>query len=222
MSLTHTLVAAVVAITTFTACGRNGGTAVVIHMSPKNLLVENNLIENVGKGIALGGNRQGGPMPQGVVIRKNRIRNVSTARGPGEGMRIENADRPIIANNTVLNAAVTSIVIGGGTGGPTDGLTLQNNILGGALPLKIGSSAPSFVSRSNLFEDGARIQLPSSTVEASSWVGTGADAASRQAPAPLALTTWAPASTAVNAGQQLVGVTFCGAAPDIGAVETGC
>lgn len=199
----------------------NGGTAVVIHMSPRNVVFENNLIENVGKAIALGGNRVGA-MPQGVVIRQNKLRNISTARGPGEGMRIENADHPVIANNTVLNADVAAIVIGGGTGGPTDGLKLANNILAGSLPLKIGGSAPGFISVANLFESGSRIQTSGGAINSASWIGGASDDLSKVAPAPLTQATWTPISAAINAGSTTAGLPMCGGAPDIGAVETGC
>ncbi|MFL5320317.1 MAG: nitrous oxide reductase family maturation protein NosD [Myxococcaceae bacterium] len=200
-----------------------GGASAVIHMSASNVLVENNLFENVGKALALGGNRVG-PMPANVVIRGNRMRGISSGPGTdginreGVGIWIENADHPVVENNTILGAQVSALHIGGGVNGPTDGLTLRNNILAGK-PLEIGPNAPGLVSQTNLFESGATIGGAAIT----DWLVSVGDSGSNVAAGPLAnADTFAPAASAIDAATSSSARAACGDGLDIGAVETGC
>lgn len=198
-----------------------GGCAFVVHMSAKNVLIENNKVENVGRMLSLGGNRQG-PMPAQVVIRKNKIRNVMTGNGmEGIAISVANADRPIIEHNTFADISVMAVRIGDGTNGPTDGLTLRNNILSGPRALQVGSQAPGLISKNNLIEATGRIQTAAGLLTLQQWQATGADTGSKTSAGPLCDATYAPISAAVNAGTA-TGAAFCGSAPDIGAVETGC
>lgn len=196
--------------------------ASVIHMSAKNVLFEDNRIEHVGKAIALGGNHTG-PVPSGVVIRGNKISDVTTANGmEGIGIVVENADHPVIEHNTILNTQVGSIKVGGGEGGNTESPSLIANILTGPSPVIIGGYAPGVSSKANLFETGAKVTTPSGVVLASTWATSLGDSATRTAAAPLATAEYQPATAAVDAAPAEANVQFCGAAPDIGAVETGC
>ena len=53
------------------------------------------------------------------------------------------------------------------------------------------------------------------------WQGQGKDPGSIEAAPQLPADGFTPGSNAVDRGRN-VGLTFCGTAPDIGAVETGC
>lgn len=201
---------------------RNGGTTFVIHMSAKNILFEDNVAVNIGRGLSLGGNRVG-PMPAGVVIRRNKFKNMQIDAAnymDGKGFNVANCDHAVIANNTIIGNQGVGIFLGEGENGPSDTLTLENNIIDGAIPVKDGGYAPGLISRTNLFLSGAQIATPSGMRTLAQWQSSGADTGSMVAGAPLAdATNWVPNTVAVNAGTAINGTAFCGLAPEIGAVE---
>lgn len=128
----------------------------------------------------------------------------------------------MIEANTFIDVAVAALRIGDGTNGPTDGLLLRNNILSGPRALIVGSQAPGFVSKTNLIETTGRIQSPDGTLlTLEQWQATGVDTGSKSAAGPLCNGSFVPVTAAVNAGTA-TSAAFCGSAPDIGAVETGC
>jgi hypothetical protein len=60
-----------------------------------------------------------------------------------------------------------------------------------------------------------------STLSLAAWLGQGRDPGSVEAATQLPADGFTPGSNAIDHGRE-VGLPFCGAAPDIGAVETGC
>src|SRR5439155_9138350 len=97
-----------------------------IHMSASDVLVEDNDISDAGRGISLGGNRAG-PMPAGVVIRRNRIHDTVVEGGTdGVGIVVQNAEGARIEQNTLTRIAGYALRVGGGTNGPTDNLKVRN------------------------------------------------------------------------------------------------
>lgn len=198
-----------------------GGAAFVVHMSAANVLIENNLVENTGRFLSLGGNRSG-PMPANVIVRKNKIRTVYATNGmTGIALQVANADRPIIEGNTFINIGAISVSVGDGTGGPTDGMILRNNILTGPRAVRVGAQAPGFVSRNNLIDSASVIGVTTGNVSVTQWQASGVDVGSKTAAGPLCDANFAPITSAVNSGTTST-TPFCGSAPDIGAVETGC
>lgn len=196
------------------------GDAVVIHLSAKNVLVEGNDIFDAGKGIALGGNRFG-PMPAGVVIRRNTIHDlVKDSVMEGAAMRIENSDGAVVVNNSFWNLPGPGVILGHGTNGPTQNLVLKNNIIGGAPALKVGTQAPGLQSNGNLFAATAQFTLNGVGKTFVQWQQTGQDAQSVAASVSLS-PTFVPGPAAIDKGLN-VGLAFCGSSPDIGSVETGC
>lgn len=198
------------------------GDALVIHMSARSVIVEDNDISDCGKGIALGGNRSG-PMPSGVVIRRNRIHDILAAGGmEGTGIRVENSEGAVIVHNTLTRIGGQALWVGGGTGGPTSNLSVRNNIIDAALALHLGSQAPGLTMSSNLYPPGAVFTMDRVAESFDTWRATGQDSLSLQGdPAFSSLTALVPGPIAVDRGED-VGLKFCGAAPDLGAVETGC
>ncbi|HVE81755.1 MAG TPA: right-handed parallel beta-helix repeat-containing protein, partial [Myxococcales bacterium] len=194
------------------------GDAVVIHMSASDVTVEDNEIYDSGRGLSLGGNRIG-PMPAGVVIRHNRIHDIVIDGGTdGVGMCVENSEGARIEQNTFTRIASYALRVGGGTNGPTDNLRVRNNILDAASPVRVGSYAPGLVVNSNLYQPGALFTVQGVVESYQTWLTSGQDSRSvTGSPGFASADSLAPGPVAVDRGEDL-GLTFCGAAPDLGAV----
>ncbi len=207
----------------FTATDSAKGDAVVVHYSASNVLVEENDIYDAGTGIAVGGNREGA-MPSGIVVRRNRIRDIHANGGAfGHGIRVENAQAPVISHNTVTNTAGPALVIGQGTGGPTQDASVTNNLFDSAKGVRLGGQAPGLETQANLFRTGATFEHnPGVDVIVTDFAGWNANhfPGSLEG-APLLGDGFSPGAPAIDRGTD-VGEASCGSAPDIGAVETGC
>ncbi|AKQ67047.1 putative lipoprotein [Myxococcus hansupus] len=196
------------------------GDVVVIHYSASNILVEDNEIYDGAKGIAVGGNHDGA-MPNGVVIRRNRVHDITEAGG-GEGtaIRLENSKGTTVVNNTVSRAA-TALIIGHGTGGPTESPVVKNNIFAEApVAVNMGPMAPGMNMGNNLFPAGAQFKQAGVAMDLAAYQAATGDTTSRTGPADLGA-AFSPGPMAQGAGVD-IGMPFCGAAPDIGAVQLGC
>jgi hypothetical protein len=195
------------------------GDALVVHYSAKNVLIEDNEVYDSGKGISVGGNRSG-PVPTGVIIRRNRVYDI-TARdgGEGSGIRLENSEGTVVVNNTVLRAAKAGLVLGHGTGGPTSNTTVANNLIDSPVAVELGVFRPGLKMGFNLFPAGAQFKAPGA-VGLDGFKAAAGDATSTAGDTSVGSNA-APAPSAVDKGTP-VGLPFCGGAPDIGAVETGC
>ncbi|OJT27622.1 hypothetical protein BO221_01555 [Archangium sp. Cb G35] len=195
--------------------GGNG--TMVVHMSAKNVLIEDNDFYDAGLAIGVGGNRVG-PYPSGIVIRRNRIRDMLTLGGmTGGGLQLAVSTGTKVYNNTFTRLQGPALTVGMGDGGPTENLVVKNNIIDAAYVMKMGGQAPGLKMGSNLYRPGATFN--GSTL--SQWKARGFDANSFESSTLLNSTTLAPASAAIDRGEN-VGLPFCGSAPDIGAVESGC
>ncbi|WNG40186.1 DUF1565 domain-containing protein [Archangium violaceum] len=199
--------------------GGNG--AMVVHMSAKNVLIEDNDFYDAGLAIGVGGNRYGA-YPSGIIIRRNRIRDMITDGGmTGGGLQLAVSTGTQVYNNTFTRLQGPALTVGTGDGGPTENLMVKNNIIDAAYVLKLGNQAPGLKMNSNLYRPGASFRGTSSW-NLSQWKAQGQDANSLESSTLLNSTeTLSPASAAVDRGEKL-GLPFCGAAPDIGAVESGC
>ncbi|MBF5042672.1 DUF1565 domain-containing protein [Aggregicoccus sp. 17bor-14] len=198
-----------------------GGCAVVVHMSASDVLLEDNDISNVGKAIAIGGNHEG-PVPTRVLVRRNRIRNVvKDSTRDGDAIRLENSEAAQVVNNTMVGVGNAGIMVGGGTGGATSNTQVFNNIVQAAIDLQVGSMAPGLQVGANLYAPPAVVHSSGSQLSLGSWQSQGKDSGSVEAAPGIPAEGFTPGSAAVDHGRN-VGLSFCGAAPDIGAVETGC
>ena len=198
------------------------GDAVVIHMSASNVLVEDNEISDAGRGVSLGGNRMG-PMPAGVVIRRNRIHDTVVVGGTdGVGIGVENSEGARVEQNTFTRIAGYALRVGGGTNGPTDNLTVKNNIVDAASAVRVGYFAPGLVVNSNLYPVGAAFMVELVPKSWDEWRALGQDGRSVLGSPGFAPTdSFFPGAIVVDRGE-LLGATYCGSAPDLGAIETGC
>jgi nitrous oxidase accessory protein NosD len=196
------------------------GDVVVVHYSARDVTVEDNEIYDSGKGISVGGNREG-PMPSGIVIRRNRVHDMTTDNGgEGTGIRLENSEGTVVVNNSITRVA-TALIIGHGTGGPTKAPVVRNNIVDSApIAVNLGGQAPGLQAGSNLFPAGAQFKRNGTLVGLEAFKSATGDTTSTTGASGLDA-SFGPGSEAVDKGTD-VGLPFCGAAPDLGAVELGC
>ncbi|MBZ4415974.1 nitrous oxide reductase family maturation protein NosD [Myxococcus sp. RHSTA-1-4] len=196
------------------------GDVVVVHYSARDVTVEDNEIYDGAKGISVGGNREG-PMPTGIVIRRNRVHDITNAGGgEGTGIRLENSNGTVVVNNTLTRVS-TALIIGHGTGGPTEAPVVRNNIVDAApLAVSLGAQAPGMQMGNNLFPAGAQFKEKGTLVGLEQFKSAAGDTTST-AGAPDLGEAFGPGVAAVDHGID-VGLPFCGAGPDIGAVEMGC
>jgi hypothetical protein len=200
---------------------QTGGCSGVVHMSAANVLIEDNDFFNVGKAIAIGGNHYG-PVPTNIVVRRNRIRDViKDSTRDGDAVRLENSESAQVVNNTIVRVGGAAVRLGGGTGGATSNLKVYNNILQATEVLRIGSQAPGLSVGNNLYASSAKFNVSGSGILSfSAWASQGKDSGSVEGALQLD-GQFVPGSSAIDRGRNL-GLPFCGAAPDLGAVETGC
>ncbi len=207
---------------TFKPSSTAKGDAVVVHMSARNVTIEDNEVYDSGKGISVGGNHNG-PVPTGIVVRRNRVHDITNENGgEGTGIRLENSDGTVLVNNTVTNVSGVALAIGYGTGGPTKDVTVANNLVAEApVAVSLGAHRPGMKMSNNLFPAGAQFKAGNAVVDLQGFQQAAGDTTSQAADARPAPPTFEPGSPAVDRGTD-VGLPFCGSAPDIGAVETDC
>ncbi len=198
------------------------GDAVVVHYSARNVTIEDNEVYDSGKGISVGGNHEG-PVPRGVVVRRNRVHDITTEKGgEGTGIRFENSEGAVLVNNTVTRVAGVAIIVGHGTGGATSNLEVKNNLVSETpVAVSLGGQSPGLKMGNNLFPAGAQFKARGQMVDLVGFKQASGDSTSTAGDAGAAPPVFGPGSAAVDNGAD-VGLPFCGGAPDIGAVETGC
>jgi hypothetical protein len=202
--------------------------AMVVHYSAADVVIDRNSIYNVGKGIAIGGDR-GGPIPARIIVQRNKFWNVTrdTIR-EGVGVRLENADRARILNNTFYGIAWAAIRFG--NSGDTTNLEIRNNIIqpsAGGLAYYRGAYSPGLATGTNLIAPGTQFSWLSGGTRrtgdlAAFRAASGTEAGSRSGTASIAPPSFSPNPTVVANWGANVGLPYCGSAPDVGAVETGC
>jgi nitrous oxidase accessory protein NosD len=204
------------------------GEAVVVHLSARDVVIEDNDISDAALGVAIGGNAGNYGQVRNVSIRRNRIRDIVAPEGTG--IRVEGSQNVRVLHNTITNTAGFAFSVGHGTNGASTATLVKNNIFASRAAVNLGSLAPDLDMDFNLYLPSAGFFQGSMFVPSSSWSGmslgswraTGHDANSVQSNDALASGSLVmPGSGAVDAGADL-GLTYCGAAPDLGAFESGC
>ncbi|RKH45219.1 hypothetical protein D7Y23_26190 [Corallococcus sp. AB050B] len=195
------------------------GDVVVIHYSANNVLVEDNEVYDGAKGISVGGNHEG-PVPQAVVVRRNRVHDITDAGG-GEGtaIRLENSKGTVVVNNTITRSRA-GIILGHGTGGPTEALRVENNLVDSPISVDMGGQAPGLKMSNNLYPAGTQFKNNGQLQALDAFKSAVGDSTSNGGDVTVS-ELFAPSPAAQDKGLDQ-GQPFCGAAPDIGAVELGC
>jgi len=211
----------------FTQSSTSRGEAVVVHYSAKNVVLENNDISDAALGIAVGGNRVNAP-PTNISVRRNRIHGLKTPEG--SAIRIENGVDVRVLHNTVTGTEGFALVVGHGTGGDSTRVAVRNNLFATRNAVNLGPYVSELDLSANVYQPRASFTTGKFFVPAASWVGDllaawkqqGLDATSSEAANALAdAKTFSPGAGAVDKGMDL-GLPYCGAAPDVGAVESDC
>ncbi|MBN8230778.1 right-handed parallel beta-helix repeat-containing protein [Corallococcus macrosporus] len=208
------------------------GEGIIVHMSPSDVTLEDNVFYANARAIQIGGNREGAP-PTRVILRRNVIHDgLGEAEGEeGTGIRVDASVDVKVQHNTVWNLSGACLIFGAGSNGSSQGLDVRNNIFAGCgTAARAGSGRSGAVVDGNLyFRSGGAVSfhLDGATVSLADWRSkAGLDKRSQER-APGFVDTGADdyqlaaQSPAREAGLSL-GLPFCGAAPDQGAFESGC
>ncbi|MFP2924949.1 nitrous oxide reductase family maturation protein NosD [Pyxidicoccus sp. 3LG] len=151
----------------------SAGEAVVVHYSAKNVRVEKNRISDAGRGISVGGVRDGGqPSPSNVEVKGNRIRDISKDGGSdGVGIRVENARSVEVVGNDIQGTAGYGMMLGlGANNAPSENLTVQGNVIQGPNLVRIGQHRPGLRMDRNRYGAGGRFKAdPKEMNDFSEW-----------------------------------------------------
>jgi len=209
----------------------SGGEGVVVHMSARDVTLEDNVLRGNGRAVNVGGVRVGAP-PTRVVLRRNLVLDGYNADGnDGVGFRVDTSTDVKVHHNTFWNVPGACLYFGNGGSGPSQGLEARNNVMANCgLALRAGPGRSGAVVNNNLYSRGtgtARFRLEGVDLSLDQWKSrTGLDGRSlERAPAftnpYLEDFTPAQGSPARDTGVAL-GLPYCGTAPDLGAREGGC
>jgi hypothetical protein len=161
--------------------GRGGNGAMVVHMSAKNITIEDNDFYDSGLAIGIGGNHFG-PSPSGIVIRRNTIRDMITEGGmTGGGLLLMNSTGTVVENNTFARLQGPAILAGNGTTGSTDSLAVRNNTVDATVSLNLGTLAPGLKMDNNRYRIGTSFRKGNSSWNLTQWKLQGFDAHSTEA-----------------------------------------
>ncbi|WP_167509815.1 right-handed parallel beta-helix repeat-containing protein [Corallococcus terminator] len=208
------------------------GEGIIVHLSPTDVTLEDNVLYANARAIQIGGYREGAP-PTRVIIRRNLIHDgLGESEGEeGTGIRVDASVNVKVQHNTVWNLSGACLIFGEGSTGASQGLDVRNNIFAGCgLGARGGAGRSGAVMDGNLyFSSGSAVtfRLDNAAMGLAAWrSNAGLDKRSQER-APGFVDTGrddyhlTPASAARESGLSL-GLPFCGAAPDQGAFESGC
>jgi hypothetical protein len=206
------------------------GEGMVVHLSAKDVTLEDNVFYNNGRAISIGGNRVDAP-PTNITIRRNLVRDALGGSEEGSGIRVDTSINVKVQQNTVWNVPGPCLIFGHGDTGPSATLDVRNNVFAGCgVAARGGPERTNTVVDSNLYfrSGGAAVfRLNGVDMDFTDWkAGSGLDRRSlEKSPAFLNIDTGdfrlGASSPARNVGSSL-GLTYCGAAPDLGAFESDC
>ncbi len=206
----------------------SGGEGVVVHMSARDVTLEDNVLRGNGRAVNVGGVRMGAP-PTRIVLRRNLVLDGYSADGnDGVGIRVDTTVDVKVQHNTFWNMPGACLYFGYGGSGSTQGLDARNNIMANC-GLALRGRGSAVVNNNLYFREGgaARFRLDGVDMGFAQWRSrTGMDGRSvERAPgftnANTEDFTPVPGSAARDTGVAL-GLPFCGTAPDLGAREAGC
>lgn len=167
----------------FRKSATSGGEAVVVHYSARGVRIEDNDISDAGKGIAVGGVKNGGPDPRDVVVRGNRIRGISSHGGSdGAGIRVENAREVRVIDNHIEDTDGYGMMIGlGANGAPSRELEVASNEVRSKKLVRVGRQCPGLRMDGNRYAVGGLFKAdPLETRDLEQWKRhTGLDRDSR-------------------------------------------
>jgi nitrous oxidase accessory protein NosD len=150
----------------------SSGEAVVVHYSARDVKIQGNTIYDVGRGIAVGGVTEGGPVPTQVTVSDNHIRGTTSAGGgDGSGIRVENARKVRVLHNTIEDTDGYGLMLGlGANGAPSDGLTVEKNVIRTTRLVRLGKHRPGLHMDENAYSPGGMFKVdPLETRDFEQW-----------------------------------------------------
>ncbi|HLT30409.1 MAG TPA: right-handed parallel beta-helix repeat-containing protein [Myxococcaceae bacterium] len=203
------------------------GEAIVVHMSASDVRVEENRFWNNGRAISIGGVTSGAD-PSNVVVRRNVMwSGNATNGGEAGGIRLANVNGVVVFHNTIHD--MSGYCISYGSSGTSRDVTIVNNISSNCgLSVRAGTTTDRvFVDNNLYFNSGGALtfRLGNSQVNFDRWRNDGGhDRESLQADprfvdARAQDFRLAAGSPALDRGTD-VAEGFCGALPDLGALES--
>jgi nitrous oxidase accessory protein NosD len=141
----------------FRKSATSAGEAVVVHYSARNVIVEGNRISDAGRGISVGGVKDGGqPSPTEVEVKDNRITDIFRGQGgDGVGIRVENARDVKVEGNTIDQTEGYGMMLGlGANNAPSENLTVRGNVVRGRNLVRLGRHRPGLRMDRNRYTQG--------------------------------------------------------------------
>lgn len=167
----------------FRKSATSAGEAVVVHYSAANVRIEDNDIFKSGRGIAVGGVKDGGPDPTQVVVKGNRIHDISSEGGSdGAGIRVENARQVEVTDNRIEDTDGYGMMLGlGANGAPSRNLMVARNDIRTDKLVRVGKQRPGLRMDDNLYASGGLFKAdPLETRDFNRWKSrTGLDRGSQ-------------------------------------------
>ncbi|QRN97793.1 right-handed parallel beta-helix repeat-containing protein [Archangium violaceum] len=133
------------------------GEAVVVHYSASDVRIEDNDIAQAGRGISIGGVKEG-PNPLNVMVRGNRIRDIASD-GHGTGIRVENARKVQLLQNVIENTDSYGVMVGvGANKDPSEDLIVRNNDIRTGMLVRVGPKRPRLDMDDNRYRAGGLLK----------------------------------------------------------------
>ncbi|EPX59397.1 putative lipoprotein [Cystobacter fuscus DSM 2262] len=142
--------------TAIRAVGSSAGEAVVVHLSARNVTVEDNTITNAGRGISI---LEDAAPPAHIRVEGNHLRNLrDNPQGNGFGIRVEGGRDVVVVGNTVEYSANYALMLAA-DGKRVTGLEVRDNTLRGGADaplLRLGGEGfrPDLVLQGNFYSLG--------------------------------------------------------------------
>jgi nitrous oxidase accessory protein NosD len=165
----------------------SAGEAVVVHYSAKNVRVEGNRISDAGRGISVGGVKDGSqPSPSAVEVKDNRITDISKqGGGDGTGIRVENAKDVAVVGNSIDKTEGYGMMVGlGANNAPSENVTVRENVVRGRNLVRLGKHRPGLRMDRNRYARGGLLKAdPKEVRDLTEWKSvSGVDGTSAQVP----------------------------------------
>ncbi|QSQ26785.1 right-handed parallel beta-helix repeat-containing protein [Pyxidicoccus parkwayensis] len=171
----------------FRKSATSAGEAVVVHYSARDVRVVNNRIAVAGRGISIGGVKDGHqPNPTAVEVEGNRITDIEKTGGSdGTGIRVENAKDVAVVGNTIDKTEGYGLMVGlGANNAPSENVTVAENVVRSPNLVRLGRHRPGLRMDRNRYAKGGLLKAdPKEVRDLTQWKSlSGVDVTSSQVP----------------------------------------
>lgn len=171
----------------FRKSATSAGEAVVVHYSARNVRVVDNRIASAGRGISIGGVKDGHqPNPTAVEVKGNRISDIAKTGGSdGTGIRVENAKDVAVVGNTIDKTEGYGLMVGlGANNAPSENVLVEGNVVRTRNLVRLGQHRPGLRMDHNRYARGGLLKAdPEEVHDLTEWKHvSGVDGTSSQVP----------------------------------------